>query len=102
VITAVNGQRLSATVTPHQALMHQAGAEVYLSVKTAEGSWQVRVRTLRNERKARYRDWVERNRDYIREASRGRTGYSHIPDMGPRGFAEFHRHFSCATTIVTA
>ena len=37
VITAVNGQRLSATMTPHQALMHQAGAEVYLSVKTADG-----------------------------------------------------------------
>jgi tricorn protease len=51
------------------------------------------VRTLRNERKARYRDWVERNRDTVREASRGRAGYIHIPDMGPGGFAEFHRHF---------
>ena len=38
VITAVNGQPLSAAVTPHQALMHQAGAEVYLSVKSADGS----------------------------------------------------------------
>ena len=93
VITAVNGQPLSAAVTPHQALMHQAGAEVYLSVKSADGARQVRVRTLRNERRARYRDWVERNRDHVREASGGRGGYIHIPDMGPRGFAEFHRHF---------
>ena len=73
--------------------MHQAGAEVYLSVQTADGEQRVRVRTLRNERKARYRDWVGRNRDYVREASGGRAGYIHIPDMGPRGFAEFHRHF---------
>ena len=93
VIIAVNGLRLSPAMTPHQALMHQAGAEVYLSVKTADGERQVRVRTLRNERKARYRDWVERNRDYVREATNGRAGYIHIPDMMARGFAEFHRHY---------
>ncbi len=62
-------------------------------MKTADGERQVRVRTLRNERNARYRDWVERNRDNVREATGGRAGYIHIPDMGPRGFAEFHRHF---------
>jgi tricorn protease len=73
--------------------MHQAGAEVYLAVKTEDGGRQIRVRTLRNEKKARYRDWVERNRDHVREAAGGRAGYIHIPDMGPRGFAEFHRHF---------
>jgi tricorn protease len=93
VIAAVNGQRLSATVTPHHALMHQAGAEVYLSIKTDDNVRHVRVRTLRNERKARYRDWVERNRDYVRDATGGRAGYIHIPDMMARGFAEFHRHF---------
>ena len=93
VIVAVNGQRLSLAMTPHQALMHQAGAEVYLSVKTGDGERQVRVRALRNEKKARYRDWVERNRDYVREATNGRAGYIHIPDMMARGFAEFHRHF---------
>ncbi len=93
VITAVNGQRLSATTTPHQALMHQAGAEVYLAVKTADAERQVRVRTLRNETSIRYRDWVERNRDYVSEVTGRRAGYIHIPDMGPRGFAEFHRHF---------
>jgi len=93
VVTAVNGQRLSVAVTPHQALMHRAGAEIYLSVETADGARQVRVHTLRNERKIRYRDWVERNRDYVREATGGRAGYIHIPDMMARGFAEFHRHF---------
>ncbi len=50
VITAVNGHKLSATVTPHQALMQQAGAEVYLSVKTEDSTRQVRVRTLRSEK----------------------------------------------------
>jgi tricorn protease len=94
VVTAVNGQRLSVGVTPHQALLHQAGAEVHLTVKTRDGSLrQVRVRALRTERIARYRDWVESNRDYVTKNTTGRVGYVHIPDMMARGFAEFHRHF---------
>jgi tricorn protease len=92
-VIAVNGQRLSMTLTPHQALLHQAGSEVYLSIKAGDSERRVRVRTLRSERSARYRDWVERNRDHVGEATGGRAGYIHIPDMGPRGFAEFHRHF---------
>ena len=29
----------------------------------------------------------------MHEATDGRVGYIHIPDMGPRGYAEFHRAF---------
>ena len=94
VVTAVNGQRLSVGVTPHQALLHQAGVEVHLTVKTRDGSpRQVRVRTLKTERITRYRDWVESNRDYVGKNTAGRVGYVHIPDMMAHGFAEFHRHF---------
>src|SRR5690606_26121149 len=38
-----------------------------------------------------YRDWVERNRRRVSEETAGRAGYIHVPDMGPAGFAEFHR-----------
>ena len=41
----------------------------------------------------RYREWVERNRAWVHERSGGRCGYVHIPDMGPWGYAEFHRLF---------
>jgi tricorn protease len=41
----------------------------------------------------RYRDWVETNRAHVHEATQGRAGYLHLPDMGPAGFAEFHRAF---------
>ncbi|HEY1066531.1 MAG TPA: S41 family peptidase, partial [Pirellulales bacterium] len=51
------------------------------------------VRTLRDDRAARYRDWVEENRRIVHERSNGRVGYIHVPDMGPRGFAEFHRYY---------
>jgi tricorn protease len=49
---------------------------------------------MRNENPARYREWVEKNRHYVHNATNGRSGYVHIPDMGPRGFSEFHRYYS--------
>jgi len=51
------------------------------------------VRTLMSETPARYRALVEHNRRRVHEASDGQVGYVHIPDMGPRGYAEFHRGY---------
>jgi tricorn protease len=47
---------------------------------------------LAGEGALRYRDWVVRNRRFVHARSRGRIGYLHVPDMGPRGYAEFLRH----------
>ena len=33
------------------------------------------------------------NRERVREATAGRVGYIHIPDMGPSGWSEFHRSY---------
>ena len=52
------------------------------------------VTTLGDEVPARYREWVERNRSWVHEQSKGRVGYFHLPDMMSAGFAEFHRYFS--------
>jgi tricorn protease len=52
---------------------------------------RVTVHTLQSETSLRYRDWVESNRRQVLEATGGRAGYIHLPDMGANGFAEFHR-----------
>jgi tricorn protease len=41
----------------------------------------------------RYRAWVEANRAFVHARTKGRVGYVHVPDMGPWGFAEFHRGY---------
>ena len=46
-----------------------------------------------NESRMRYRDWVERNREYVHNKTDGRVGYIHIPDMGAWGYSQFHRYF---------
>jgi len=94
-LLAINGQPVGVARSPQELLVNQAGAEVLLTVARPDGSAprSVVVKALRDERKARYREWVERNRLTVYEAGGGRVGYIHVPDMGPVGFAEFHRAY---------
>lgn len=92
LITAINGQKLTQDFTPGQALVNQHRADILLSVG-GESPRQIQVRTLDTDAPARYRDWVEGNRAKVHAASDGQIGYVHIPDMGPAGFAEFHRYY---------
>jgi tricorn protease len=94
-LLAVNGRRVDAETTPAALLVNQAGLAVELTVADADGSEKrtVVVSTLRDDRPARYREWVSGNRARVHEATGGRVGYVHLPDMGARGYAEFHRSY---------
>ncbi|MCX7924545.1 MAG: PDZ domain-containing protein [Fimbriimonadales bacterium] len=94
VLLAINGRRLSRAFTPGEALLHLAGVPVELTLRHADGETRtVTVKTLSDESKLRYRDWVRRNREYVHARTNGQVGYIHIPDMGSWGFSEFHRGF---------
>ena len=94
-IVAVNGQPVSRVVPPQALLVHQANAKVEISLARVDGTTRTAlVTTLPDEVPARYREWVERNRDWVHAQSGGRVGYFHLPDMQSAGFAEFHRYFS--------
>ncbi len=95
ILMAVNGNPLTATFSPGAALVNLAGNEVILSVHRLDEQEPrfTTVRTLYNKSGVRYREWVEENRRRVHEATSGRVGYVHIPDMGAAGFAEFHRGY---------
>ncbi|MGH7178416.1 MAG: S41 family peptidase, partial [Tepidisphaeraceae bacterium] len=95
MILAVNSRRATRETSPNQLLVHQAGMEVALTVADAQGKSPrvVMIKTIRNEMPLYYRNWVESNRAFVREKTDGRCGYLHVPNMGPLGFAEFHRGF---------
>lgn len=93
-VLAINGQPLGANITPGELLVNQADNEVLITVRRGDGEPRtVSVKAIADERLARYRDWVEDNRAKVSTATGGRVGYVHIPDMGPNGFAEFHRSY---------
>jgi len=93
-IVAVEGTTVDGHMSPYAALVDRAGRPVTLTVRRGRRkAHTVIVETLRDEFGLRYRDWVETNRNRIHSETGGRVGYVHIPDMGPRGYAEFHRYY---------
>lgn len=90
-IVEVDSRKVSTLFELFDAL--SGTAEKTVLVRTSrEGSEAIfPVTPLSDEKHLRYRSWVERNRKYVHEKSRGRVGYIHIPDMGPSGYNEFFR-----------
>lgn len=96
VLLGINGQLLSETLSPGELLANQALVQVELLVAKGDGGSlprHVTVKTLGGESSLRYREWIHQNRQAVHELSEGALGYIHIPDMGPEGYAEFHRQF---------
>ena len=91
-LVAVDGVDVESGHDPHSLLVDRGGRPVQLTLKRGRRApHTVVVTPLPDETALRYRDWVEANRATVAKATNGRAGYIHIPDMGPAGFAEFHR-----------
>ncbi|MEX2653741.1 MAG: S41 family peptidase [Acidimicrobiia bacterium] len=88
----VNGHTLDRDTDVGETLVDHGGLSV--PVTLARGRSRPRsvvVKALGDETLLRYRDWVESNRRAVHEATDGRAGYLHIPDMMGWGYSEFNR-----------
>ena len=96
-ITAIGGEAVSAALSPDELLVNMADRNIQIAIRRRRGrkttAGAVTVRTLSSETALRYRDWVESNRRRVHDETDGSVGYVHIPDMGPAGYAEFHRYY---------
>lgn len=94
-LIAINGEKLNSKISPGELLVNQAKNIVSLTIKNLKTGKinNCNVRTISNDTEARYREWVETNKEYVHKKSNGKLGYLHIPDMGPGGFSEFHRYY---------
>lgn len=92
-IVAVGGRPIDPVRGPLASLSGTAGQPVELTVRPASGGdpRRVVVTPIADETRLRYHDWVESRRAFVREASGGRLGYLHVPDMVASGWAQFHR-----------
>jgi tricorn protease len=91
-ILAVDGVATGATQSPDSLLVDRAGRPTNVTLGRGRSAPRTVVVTpLSSETALRYRDWVNANRRAVGEATAGRAGYIHIPDMQAWGFSEFHR-----------
>jgi tricorn protease len=98
VLLAVDGQPVDPATGPGPLLVGAARKPVELTVETGGESRRLAVVPLADERRLRYQDWVSGNRRRVREASDGRAGYLHVPDMTGEGWAHFHRDLRAEMT----
>ncbi|HLR06653.1 MAG TPA: S41 family peptidase, partial [Pyrinomonadaceae bacterium] len=90
-VLAIDGEELKGNDDPYR-LLHNKVDPVMLTVNskpTMEGSRTVSYRPITDEGNLIYLDWVTRNRKKVEEATGGRVGYIHVPDMGANGIREF-------------
>ncbi|MBF8193330.1 PDZ domain-containing protein [Nonomuraea sp. K274] len=92
-VVAVGGRPVDPVRGPLALLAGTAGQPIELTVRPASGGEprRVVVSPIADEAQLRYHDWVESRRAHVREASGGRLGYLHVPDMVASGWAQFHR-----------
>jgi tricorn protease len=95
-LLAVNGQPVRANRNLYSFFQGLVDKQVSLLVNDAPevtGAREVTVVPVASERTLRYRDWVERNRRIVEEASQGRIGYMHLPDTYLGSAREFPKYF---------
>jgi tricorn protease len=95
-LLAVDGEELTAERNPYELLRYKADRPVELTVNSSpsmKGSRTVTFEPIRSERSLVYLDWVQGNRRKVAEATDGRVGYLHIPDMSSNGIREFIKWF---------
>ncbi len=90
-IVAVDGRPVDPDRGPNALLAGKADKPVELTLRRDKTDRRAVVVPLASEYAVRYYDLVDRRRAAVREASGGRLGYMHIPDMMSPGWAEFHR-----------
>jgi tricorn protease len=90
-VLEINGIPLAKDDNPYRHLRHHADP-VTLTLNTTpatKGARKVTYVPITTENALRYHDYVQRTHAHVTQATHGRAGYLHIPDMGAAGAYEF-------------
>ncbi len=95
-IVAINGKSTKNMNDIYAALYDQAEKEVELTLSSqasGSGARKVIVKPVADEAALYYFDWVRNNIRKVDQATGGKVGYIHIPDMGIDGLNEFVKYY---------
>lgn len=94
-ILAVDGRAIDARTNLDELLSYKTGRRVSLSIASSAADTDKREAVVRpvngaTERALYYRQWVDRNREYVARISNGRLGYVHMFDMGSASLSQLY------------
>ncbi len=92
-LTAVDGEKITASTNLDSLLEDKSGKRVVLTVETAGKSREAIVRPvpLQVESGLLYHAWVEERRAYVEKISGGKLGYVHLAAMGDGDLTDLYR-----------
>jgi len=97
-VLAVNGVPIDTTKDIWAAFQGLADKTITLTLgKTASMDADTRdvlVKPIASDVALRYRAWIEKNRQYVFEKSKGRIGYIYVPNTGQDGQSDLVRQFT--------
>jgi tricorn protease len=94
-ILAVDGRAIDARTNLDELLSYKTGRRVSLSIASSAAGTDKREALVRpvngaTERALYYRQWVDRNREYVARISNGQLGYVHMFDMGSASLSQLY------------
>jgi tricorn protease len=95
-ILSVDGKSTKNMENIYESLVNKVDKQVTLELNSTpdeNGKHIVTVLPIDDESKLYYYDWVQTNIKKVTEATDGKVGYIHIPDMGVGGLNEFVKQF---------
>jgi tricorn protease len=95
-IIEINHQPTNEMKNIYEALLNTAGKQVTLTVNSEpsrKGSHDVTVVPIDDDANLYYYNWVQDNMRKVNQATGGKVGYIHIPDMLTEGLNEFAKYF---------
>jgi tricorn protease len=95
-VIAVDGRPANEVNNVYELLLNTPGRQVTLRINSkpeAKGARNVVVTPIDDESRLYYHDWVESNIKKVSDATGGKVGYLHVPDMQQPGLNEFVKHF---------
>jgi tricorn protease len=95
-IVAIDGRPTNEVDNIYELLVNTAGKQVTLKVNgkpEAKGARTVVVTPVADESKLSYHDWVQGNIKKVSDATGGKVGYLHVPDMLATGLNEFVKYY---------
>ncbi len=96
-ILAINGVPLDTTKDVWAGFQGLADKPVMLTVGKTPAmevdTREVLVKPIASDATLRYRAWIEKNRAYVAEKSKGRIGYIYVPNTGVDGQSDLFRQF---------
>ncbi len=95
-IIAVDGKPVNEMASLYEATIGKAGKQITLRVNgeaKATGARDVVVVPISDEAALYYHNWVQENAKKVHDATGGKVGYVHVPDMQVTGLNEFAKQF---------